>query len=270
MSVDPNQPPTDLGDLFRSSATPRLGQLDAGSIIRRTRRRRLPRKIGVGSVLSLAVAGIAVSGVSAINAGGTASTSTLQSAGGDSGVSGSSEDAPQVARNPATEGQSDQSLSSGSKRAPADRINLCGGTVAEVAPSETGLVLTTDFPDADSGATSIDGTVTLTNTGSSPVTGTTAATPAITLAQDGVVLWHSNGPMIQMAVEVDLKPGESMTYRASLVPVVCGVEDDTAEAFRSDLPAAPAGSYQVSAAIDLSRESGADLVTGPSQTITLR
>ena len=47
------------------------------------------------------------------------------------------------------------------------------------------------------------------------------------------------------------------------------VEDDTAEAFRSDLPAAPAGQYQVSAAIDLMGEFDADLVTGPAQTVTL-
>jgi hypothetical protein len=102
------------------------------------------------------------------------------------------------------------------------------------------------------------------------VTGYTAASPAITLAQNGVVIWHSNGPMIEMAREVTLAPGESLDYAAAFSPVICGVEDDLGESFRDGLPEAPAGDYQVSAAIDLMGDFNADLITGPSQTITLR
>jgi len=119
------------------------------------------------------------------------------------------------------------------------------------------------------GASSVDGIVTMTNEGTETVSGTTASSAAITLSQDGIVLWHSNGPTNMMAAVVDLAPGESMEYAASFVPVVCTVDDDLAESFRDDLPAAPAGEYQVSAAIDLSTDSSAELITGPASTITL-
>ena len=78
-----------------------------------------------------------------------------------------------------------------------------------------------------------------------------------------------SGPMIEMAAVVDLAPGESMEYAASFVPVVCAVEDDLAESFRDDLPPAPAGSYDVSALIDLSTDGNAELISGPSSTITV-
>ena len=53
------------------------------------------------------------------------------------------------------------------------------------------------------------------------------------------------------------------------MPVVCGVEDDSAESFRPDLPAASPGVYQVSAAIDFLSDVDADLVSGPAQSISL-
>jgi hypothetical protein len=131
-------------------------------------------------------------------------------------------------------------------------------------------VLTARFDDAAVGASSVEGIVTMTNEGSETVSGTTAASAAITLSQDGIVLWHSNGAMIDMAAVVDLAPGESMEYSASFVPVVCGVEDDLADGFRDDLPEAPAGTYQVSAAIDLTTDGAAELITGPATTVTLK
>ncbi len=84
-----------------------------------------------------------------------------------------------------------------------------------------------------------------------------------------MVVWHSNGVAIELAREVSLAPGESIEYAASFSPVVCGVEDDET-GFRSDLPAASPGVYEVSAAIDVMGEFDALLVTGPAQTITLR
>ena len=155
------------------------------------------------------------------------------------------------------------------KRAPAEKINLCTAPVAMVVPSATGLVLSVDFPDAAAGTSRVDGVVVMTNTGGETITGYTAASPAITLAQNGTVIWHSNGPTIQLARDVALAPGESIEYAASFTPVVCDVEDDVAESFRTDLPSAPAGQYQVSAAIDLMGERDADLITGDAQTVTL-
>jgi hypothetical protein len=105
----------------------------------------------------------------------------------------------------------------------------------------------------------------------------TAAAPAITVSQEGITLWHSNGAMVMSLVIVDLAPGESLEYAASFTPVLCGVEDDMAEVFRNDLPALDPGEYELSAAIDfvLDETLAADyepfayLVTGPRSTITL-
>lgn len=237
-------------------------RLDAASIIRRSRRRRIPQQLAVGGLGTLAVAGIGFAGVTAVRM--LPPTGSAMSAGSsvDSGA-----ELPEIG----------QAQGQGIKRAPADRINLCGGPLAEVAPNQAGLVLTTEFPASSAaGSGTVEGTVTLTNNGTEEIRGTTAASPAITVSQGGIVLWHSNGPMITLAAIVDLAPGQSMQYRASFTPVRCDVADDLAEGFRDGLPALPAGDYQVSAAIDLSREGvggGAvanELVTGPVQTIALR
>jgi hypothetical protein len=157
---------------------------------------------------------------------------------------------------------------SGIKRAPATKINLCGGTLAEVAPSATGLTLTPHFPDAQASAISVTGTVTMTNTSSEPWSGSTASSPVITLSQHGIVLWHTS-VLDDSARVIDLAPGESTEYTAHLRPVVCGVEDDSG-AFRADLPHVEPGDYQVSAAIDVPADEVSDLVTGSQQTITLK
>jgi hypothetical protein len=164
------------------------------------------------------------------------------------------------------------------KRAPAERLNLCGAPVTELAPSAYGLQLDVEFPStAPLGTAAIEGTVRLTNTSSTRVMGTTAAVPAITLAHEGIVQWHSNGPMIMSLVVVDLEPGQSLEYAASVLPVQCGVEDDAAEAFRTDLPALSPGQYELSAAIDFTPDPSLvtdgytelDLVSGPRSPITL-
>lgn len=158
----------------------------------------------------------------------------------------------------------------GIQRAPAEKINLCTGAVAEPVASATGLELTVDFPDAAVGTRSVTGTVTLTNNGSEAVSGTTANRPAITVSQNGTVLWHTNGGIDPVATTVALAPGESLEYEGAFSPVLCGVNDDLAPQFNDKLPPLPSGEYDVSAAIDLTYDGGVDLVTGPSETVTLR
>jgi len=251
MATDPN-----IRDLFRADSVPAGRPIDTDAVIRRSRRRRLPAQVGIGGAFTLAVGGIGLVGVQSL-------APTLTSTSSQSAESATDSGTPLLA--PAQ----DESV----KRAPADRINLCGGTLAEVAPSTTGLVLTPAFPAAlpaaESGAASVEGTVTLSNTGSESVSGYSSATPAITLSQNGVVLWHSNGPTIQMARDVVLAPGESIEYPASFTAVVCTVDDDLAESFSTDLPAVPAGEYQVSAAADVVIDGTAELVTGPQQTVRI-
>ena len=245
----------DLRKLFASTEAP--NRLDVGRIISRSRVRRLPRQLGAAVIGTLAVAGIGVLGVQAITAQSPITSSTM----------GGAFEAPDP-----------EAMDTSSKRAPAEKLNLCTGTLADIAPSFYGLQLDVAFPaTAPATGAPIEGTVRLTNTSDSRVTGSTAAIPAVTLSQDGLVLWHSNGPMIMSAVLVDLAPGASLEYPASFTPVRCEVEDDLAAGFRTDLPAVPAGAYDLSAAIDFSPDPlmaqqdspGVDLVTGPRATIAL-
>lgn len=252
----------DLRDLF-ASARP-TGEVDARRVIARAKARRLPRQIAAGALSGLAVAAVLVVGIQAALPSQQPSIATLQ----------------QPAAGPAAESAASGAASdSAVKRAPADKLNLCGGSLADVAPSGTGLQLDVAFPaTAPVDSAVVEGTVHLTNTGAERVTGTTASSPAITLSQEGIVLWHSNGPVTLSAFVVDLAPGESADYRASFVPVRCDVSDDESESFRADLPPLPAGIYDLSAAIDFipdvpttdRPDTSVALVTGPVSTIELR
>lgn len=254
---------SDLKNML-AHASPTLRPVDLSRVLRRSSRRRFVRQVAVGSATTLAVAGIGFAGFTGIRGIGQSTTAG----------SASTANAPETKGGSTSLGSA--ATDGASKRAPAEKINLCGGTLADVAPNASGLVLTTRFDPADVSADQILGTVTLTNSGPERITGSTAASPAITLSKDGIVLWHSNGPMIAMAALVDLAPGASLTYQASFVPVRCAIEDDSADSFRAGLPRVAPGEYQVSAALDLSRQNpdgsflSTDLVTGPVSTVTLR
>lgn len=258
----------DLREMLANHASDPRGSIDIARVIRRSGRRRHAYQAVVGGATSLAVLGIGVAAVAGVRAlGQTGSTASSVAVGQSPTTPGT----PSGGVSSATEG-----ATGGIKRAPAEKLNLCGGVFASVAPNADGLVLTAQFPaTAEAASRSIAGTVTLTNTGSERIVGTTAASPAITLSRDGVTIWHSKGPTITMVAIVDLAPGASMTYQASFSPVVCSVEDDSAPSFREGLPHATPGVYALSAAIDLSRTSpdgtflSNDLVTGPASAISL-
>ncbi len=243
---------SELKRLFDSDASAPPG-IDLSLVIRRSRRRHVAAQVAVGGATTLAVVGIGVASVAGLRSLGSPSPST-----GSAAAPSTASDSPGMSQS----------------RAAAGKINLCGGPLATVAPNPSGLVLTAHFPAGSASAPSVSGTVTLTNTGTERIVGSTAATPAITLSRDGVTLWHSNGPAAAMAAIVDLLPGASMTYPASFTPVICGAEDDLGDSFRSDLPHVVPGEYQVSAAIDLSRRassglSSIELVTGSVSTVIL-
>jgi len=262
---------SDLKKMFSETGAT-LGQVDLSRVLRRSSRRRIAQQVAVGSATTLAVAGIGVAGFTGIRG-------LAQSTGSASSASAPDANRPDAnrpdANRPGATGAS-TATDSGLTRAPAERVNLCGGALAKVAPNAAGLVLTTSFEPADAAADRVSGTVTITNSGSAHVTGTSAATPTIVLSKDGIVLWHSNAPVAAIGAIVDLAPGASMTYQASFQPVTCAVEDDSSVSFRDNLPHVAAGAYQVSAALDLSRQNadgsfpGTDLVTGPASEVTLR
>lgn len=244
------------------------GAIDLRAVLRGSRARRRPRVVAAALVSGLAVLGIVVP--VSISLSTSSTTSTLSA--------GSAASAPDSAAGPVRLGgeTTNGAGSPGIKRAPANKINLCTGTLADVAPADDGLVLTVGPVDADAGARDIPVTVTLTNTGTERVTGSLSPYPTVTLSRDGVVLWHSNGAVPSLAQVVGIDPGASMQFQTSFEPVVCGVADDEQENFRPNLPDVAPGTYQLSAALDVSPDAtdaagsgNAVLVTGPTSPVTL-
>lgn len=258
--------PTDaeLRERFREDDHPGRA-IDLDAVLRRSRARRRPRLAAVAAGSVLAVAGIVVP----VTIGLAAGQHPVLSA----GSAGSS--VSEGARGGGTPGATAPEIAAGGgvtiDRAPADKVNLCGAAPAEVAPAPNGLSLTVHTVEASATSRDIPVTVTLTNTGTQHLVGSTPASPAITLVRDDVVLWHSNGPVPMIAVTVDLEPGASMRYSASFEPRVCSTIDDEDPGFRTGLPPAGPGDYRVSAAIDFtpSDGSGSVLVTGQEATATL-
>lgn len=246
---------SELRDWMRGAGADVPTRLDAARIIRRSKRRRLPRQVGAGGVLTLAVAGISVASITGLK---TLAPNFLGTAGS------------QTSDRALPSQESDSGAPAVRDAGPAARLNSCGAPLATVAPDPSGLRLTPHFPaSAPADGRPVTGTVTLTNTGGSRAVGTTAAGPTIALSRDGVVLWHSNGPAIALAAAVDLAPGESMDYPATFTPVRCTAEDELTGGFPDDLPALGTGRYRISAAIDLNGDAPR-LITGETATITLR
>ena len=240
--------------LFADKGDEGLGSIDTAAVIRRSKRRRLPAQLATGAAAVLVIGGLGFAGFQGLGQNAPEAETAAISA-------------EESARDLSGGGQETYSLAD---RGPAAQVNLCASPLAEVAPAPSGLELTVDFPNAKAGDEFVEGTVVLTNAGTDPVKGYSAASPTITLSQDGIVKWHSNGAMIAIAIEVELEPGESMEYAASFTPVECGVDDEGDAGFREKLPALPAGDYQVSALLDVSGADDTELVAGPPATVTLR
>jgi len=230
--------------------------LDARRIVSRSRARRLPKQLAAGAAGVFVLAGVTVLAVQT-----TQYTSPASMTAGEAYDSGASSP------------ETDTML----KRAPADKINLCTGALADVAGSQYGLQLDVVSPaSATVGSESVPVTVRLTNTSTDEVMGFTPSSPVLTLSQDGVVLWHSNGPTDLSLVAVDLAPAESVDYTATFEPVRCDVVDDETESFRPDLPAVEPGDYRLSALIDFTADPSMgrpttelDLVAGPLAPIAI-
>jgi hypothetical protein len=237
----------------------RLSRIDVDAVLRRARARRRPRVIAAVSGGVLAVAAIAAPVVavslphSAAMTAGSAASAPDTSPGGESA--------------PGT-----RSLTA----SPAEALQRCGAPLAQPEPAVSGLVATVSPLTATVGERGVPVEVTLTNTGTTRVTGSAAATAAIALSRgDGTVIWHTSGPTPLVAVTVDLAPGASLRLGATLQPVVCTASDETAAAtggaLPRDLPDAAPGDYRISAAIAFMPDGGtAAVVTGPTAPLTIR
>jgi hypothetical protein len=251
---------SELRDRFHEGTQPK-GQIDVDAVLRRARARRRPRVALAAAGSVLAIAAIAVPAV-ATNYLSQTPQDTALVAGGDAA-------APESATGgmaDTDDGGADEMMS-----APAEKIQACGAPLAEVAPGASGLVITLESVTAQADAHSIPVTATLTNEGDARVTGFTGNRPAVTLSDDGITLWHTNGGTDGNAIVVDLDPGESITYETIFEPVVCSDVDELGDEFRTGLPAAGPGDYLLSAIIYLHHDddSEIDLVTGPASQVTL-
>jgi hypothetical protein len=226
----------DLRRLFHDAAAP-TATIDPDAIIRRSRRRRLPQQLGVGSVLTLAVAGIGVAsinGLPGIRIGGTAETAA---------------DAPM--------GVTEVSPFGGADSAVPSQLPVCGPGPAIDLEQRSDLTVIPRFPRTAAVGAPVAGTLTLTNTGTESVTGT-ASSPMVVLSGNGVQVWHSGEPA---ETAVSLAPGESLTLGFEFDAIGCGSGGDTLEP----------GQYELTAIVTLlpDREP-ARTIGGAASVITLR
>lgn len=225
---------SELREALRSQAAPGAG-IDTQEVLRQARARRAPKRLAVSAVSALAVVGVLALGVTSLPA-----LLPGQSGAADSAMLAT---APESARE-AAGGASDSSLTD-SKLSSA---SLCGMPLASTAPSSTGLMLAASFPaSAPADGAEISGVVTLTNSGTTRVTGTTALAPVILVSRDGITVWHSHGVLASVVEQLDLAPGESFRYEAMFSAQQCEPQDEGDGQWRDDLPPLEPGEYQVSA-----------------------
>lgn len=250
--------PTDfnLGDLLRSGDGPTTAKIDVDAVIRRARRRRAPRVVGTALASVLAVVVIVGGGILGlphlvgVSSGGSAS-SAVDSSG--------TVPKPQTAPGGGT----------ASGGAETDGATRCGFPPPGLTPTPNGLVLTVKFPGSTAPGQRVTGIATLTNTGPRRVSGASGP-PIIALSRSGIVIWHNNTSDPVPLRMIDLKPGASVTYDVAIVPLDCGPKDDPSGEVRDGLPAAPSGSYSVSASITVTVAGGSEQVAGPATNFTIR
>lgn len=251
---------SDLRDLLQGPDPEGRPAIDVDAVLRRARARRRPRAIAASAVGALALVGV-LTPVVLVSQQATNQSSLMVA----EDAAGSS-----------PESDADDTAFVGMPS--ASTLNSCGAPVVEL-PADNGLVLEVTPVTAEVGSVNIPIEVTLRNDSAVAVVGSTASIPIITFSADGVVLWYTNGIQDSSGVVVDLDPGESMTYATTFEPVTCSADgaadsaETDADGLREVLPAAGAGSYRVSAAIDFIPDDGTArviVVTGPAAPVELR
>lgn len=245
--------PTDaeLRTLFRDAPAPEV-QIDTAAVIRRSRRRRIPQQLGAGSVLTLAVAGIGVAGVSGLQAIAPRTASDLAG------------DAPTSVSESAPFGGADS----------RDDGPLCtpevpeSAAVPENAEITEGVTVQTRFAATASPGETVTGSLILTNTSGTDFSGT-VIDARVALALGGEQAWYTDRSLPGTTVE--LAPGGVAALDFTFAAIDC--TDDTP---------LDAGAYDVLALLRL-QDDGAvtpargwqdddaiEVVGGPASVITIR
>ena len=222
---------SDLRDLLRGPDPEGRTAIDLDAVLTRARRRRRPRVIAAQALGSVALVGVLVTAVT-VSLPRAAETTAITAQDTDAGA-GEAEAAP-FADDSHLRWMPDSCGAPASDPVSADGLSL------ELAP----LVV-------EEGTSTVPVTVTLRNERSVRVAGVTDVTPHLTLSRDGLVVWHSAvaEPATPGAARpvVDLEPGESMTFDATLDLVICGSEEDILS--DAPMPLATAGAYELRAVL---------------------
>ena len=129
----------------------------------------------------------------------------------------------------------------------------CVGPSPSTVHSAGGLVARVEFGSMRASQASARGTVTLVNSGSKTISGT-AGEPTVALSSNGTVIWRTS-TTDSKGILVHLKPGASMTVDAYIQSGAC----------------APAGTYLVTASMNVEIDSGTTLsVTSAPSTLVVR
>lgn len=220
-------------------AAPRAIDLDAVLAASRARRRaRRTAVVGAGSAAAtlLAVGGLVM---------GLQGTGLLSTTAGSAPDSASIAESPMEAREESADGfASDASL------APPEKVNPCGAPVAEATDATAGSLSVAVEPIASVPTGGVGSArVTVTNPGSATIAGEVRVAPAMTIADDGVTVWHSNGAVSPETIPVALAPGESIQLEGLVEAVSCTEADEAAAAFPPGLPPLTPGAYGVTAVV---------------------
>ncbi|MGV8852411.1 MAG: hypothetical protein ACOH1M_07590 [Rhodoglobus sp.] len=184
--------------------------IDAYAVIARSRARRRPRQFAVGAAGVLAAASLVFAGVTTFPR-----TPDLTTAGIMADESSTRMDSESNA------GSAESFL------APEDAAfaETCGAIIPPTAASPRGLALEIDIPSPVTASGSAFGTVRLTNTSDSAVTGTTASVPDVNLIRDDVSISHTPDAQILTVVPVNLQPGQSIEFAVSVAIYDCTTID---------------------------------------------
>jgi hypothetical protein len=234
-------------DLPYSQPTPH--HIDVDAVIRRSRRRRVPRQLGVAFVSVLAVAGVfsgAVFGLGAL--------SGATSSGGSASSGAAATRAPSVVPS-AESSPPDPNLLD--KNGPA----VCGYSLPTVGTQPDGLIA--EATRVSTNGPTLHFVFTLTNTGSTTITGS-AGVPILVLVRNGIVIDKTivNGP--PRGAKLKMAPGQIVSYPLNWSPSVCKRGDNSAS---PGADALPSGSYQVYAEIQVLSTNSSETVTGPPTTV---
>ncbi|MBB5632448.1 hypothetical protein BKA04_000671 [Cryobacterium mesophilum] len=230
---------SELRNEFHAASDAPTRGIDTAAVLTRARARRTPRLVAFSSLAVLAVAGVTTLGITSL-------PGLLPSRGGAQTAA----DAPSYSEpDPGTVKGEDSGGRVGLGGG-LEQLNRCAQPVTVPTAVSGGLSLSVEFPTtASADGSVVTGTVRMTNTGSTRITGSTASSPFMTLSRDGIVSWHSNGPMDSRGVLIDLAPGASVDYTAEVRLVVCSAQDETGDGFREALPPLGPGAAAISAAI---------------------